>query len=74
MGYVNIVKKPRETIVMAKKKVCAKKCSKKCSNTKKATKKVTTFDNRLSAVDNITTSSETPGFFTRAYRYLFPIR
>jgi len=55
---------------MAKKKVCAKKCS----TTKKATKKVTTFDNRLSSVENITASNETPGFFTQVYRYLFPIR
>jgi len=55
---------------MAKKKVCAKKCS----TTKKAAKKVTTFDNRLSSVENITASNETPGFFTQVYRYLFPIR
>jgi hypothetical protein len=71
---VNIVKKPREKIVMAKKKVCGKKCSKKCSTPKKATKKVATFDNRLSSVENITASSETPGFFTQVYRYLFPAR
>lgn len=60
---------------MAKKKSCAKKCGKKCAP-KKSTKKpkVETFDNRLSSVETITSSNETPGFFTRAYRYLFPMR
>ena len=73
---MNIVKKPREKIVMAKKKNCSKKCDKKCSVTKKNSKpkKATTFDNRLSAVETINTTNDCSGFFTKVYRYFFPTR